>query len=245
MKKLLFTFFLTAAFFYANAQTTCVPDSVTYKYTGIYPKKLPDATTKVAYNTTIQFKFPKDTSVSGISGHIDSATIVSVVNKNNIFTYKCSNASCTYKGGQNGCVVLSGTPTDKEVGTDTLHVNVLLYVTTGFGPVQAPYSGNVTLNVVHNSAIFYQEANNSFSVDQNFPNPFSSGTEISFNMESAQPAILKVSNELGQMVYLKKLSATAGQNTVSFNRENLPSGIYFYNIQSGQNTITRRMVIKD
>jgi hypothetical protein len=243
MKKIFFTILSLFALVASNAQ--CTPDSVTYKSPGIYPKSLPDAKANVVYSQVIQFKFPKDTTVSGLTGHIDSASITSIDGMPFSFAYHCSNKSCTYKGGQNGCVQITGNPKDSQIGSKTLKVNVLAYVTSSLlGHIQIPYSGNVGLNIVANSGLFYQSAS-TIKASQNFPNPFSTNTEIQFVSASHQSAYIKVSNELGQVVYSRALTANEGLNTFSFDRNSLPAGMYFYNLQMGNEMVARSMVIKD
>ena len=127
---------------------------------------------------------------------------------------------------------------------DTAWVKVSGYPTIITQPGNFP-SDSVKFTIGRNSGFFFQNVDFGFRTYQNYPNPFNSNTEISFNSPNILPAYLVVRNELGQQVYAQKLQAVQGTNTVDFSRNNLPQGMYFYSIQTGDNIITRRMVIKD
>jgi hypothetical protein len=248
MKKLTFTLLLLCSYIFVSAQ--CTPDSVTYPGTGIHPTSLPDAVSNVSYSQTVQFKFPKDTSMNymgfPITARIDSVKIDSAKLPKS-FTYKCNSTNCLYKGGQYGCVLLTGSPVNAQIGTYNMEIyyTAHIFITSLGAPAVMSDSGKIALKIVHNSGIFYQTADNAFALSQNYPNPFSATTQITFNSGGNMNASLKVSNELGQTVFTNNIRAHEGQNIINFERAGLPSGIYFYSIQAGNDVVTRRMVIKD
>lgn len=80
------------------------------------------------------------------------------------------------------------------------------------------------------------------SLDQNTPNPFNPTTEIRFVLAEAGRVSLRLYNVRGQEVQsLIDADAPAGVNTVMLDATNLPSGVYFYRLQAGNETITRKM----
>ncbi|MEX1187850.1 MAG: T9SS type A sorting domain-containing protein [Bacteroidia bacterium] len=83
----------------------------------------------------------------------------------------------------------------------------------------------------------------SFNVVGNFPNPFSSSTEIRFNVPSRKPVKLEVRNMVGKLVLEKNINAESGLNTSIIKSDKLIPGIYFYSINDGKQAITRRMVV--
>jgi len=254
MKKIYFLLALVFVFLNVSAQAQCTPDSVNFPKDSLITPATLSATAGVTYNQTVQFRFPKDTTItqSGFTAsvHVDSVTFDSVRNFPSSFNYQCGNKTCTYRGGQYGCVLITGSPTSSQIGNYKLEVYFIAYLTGTSGILTGshftfPDSGKVTLSITHNTGIFNQPVNTSFELAQNYPNPFNSNTEISFNSPDIQPAYLIVRNELGQQVYNKEIHAVQGFNILNFNRSSLPQGMYFYSIQSGNNIITRRMVIKD
>ena len=100
-------------------------------------------------------------------------------------------------------------------------------------------------NVIEVSVVAPRE----FSLEQNFPNPFNPSTMISFSLKTDADVSLKVFNLLGQEIAtLFNGRLTAGIQQISFNAENLTSGVYFYRIDAkgidGTNfSSTKKMIL--
>jgi len=75
-------------------------------------------------------------------------------------------------------------------------------------------------------------------VSINYPNPFSSKTQIDYNLPETANVILKVYNLVGQEIStLVNSVQEKGKYTVTFNGDNLRNGLYFYSIEiKGQKT---------
>ncbi|MDP2207556.1 MAG: T9SS type A sorting domain-containing protein [Bacteroidota bacterium] len=84
-----------------------------------------------------------------------------------------------------------------------------------------------------------------FRLYQNYPNPFNPVTKLNFSLEKSGYTTLKVYNILGQAVRtLFEANAEAGKlYVVNFDASNLPSGLYFYKLQSGNNVEIKKMVL--
>ena len=83
-----------------------------------------------------------------------------------------------------------------------------------------------------------------YKLEQNFPNPFNPHTRIDYTIPNSGLVTLKVYNLLGQEVStLLNENKSAGNYTVVFNGNNLTSGIYFYQIKSGNYTETKKMLL--
>jgi hypothetical protein len=84
----------------------------------------------------------------------------------------------------------------------------------------------------------------SFSLAQNFPNPFNPTTTIQYSLPQAGNINLKIYNLLGEEVKtLADEYKEAGKHSVQFNANNLASGIYFYRIQAGSFVETKKMTL--
>jgi len=82
------------------------------------------------------------------------------------------------------------------------------------------------------------------SLEQNFPNPFNPATRIRFTLPKAGTVRLIVSNLRGQHVRtLLNRMVTSGSHELLFDGSDLPSGVYFYTLQSGKTRITRKMLL--
>jgi hypothetical protein len=83
-----------------------------------------------------------------------------------------------------------------------------------------------------------------FQLAQNYPNPFNPETEITFTLPEASNVTLTVHNILGQVVEeLVNSEMQAGNHTVSWNGNNVASGVYFYRITAGPFSDTKRMLL--
>jgi predicted esterase len=83
------------------------------------------------------------------------------------------------------------------------------------------------------------------SLLQNFPNPFNPSTEIRFSVGTDGHISLRVYDLLGrEMVILVNEKKSAGTYTVTWNAAaNIPSGVYFYHLQVGSYTDTKKLIL--
>jgi hypothetical protein len=83
-----------------------------------------------------------------------------------------------------------------------------------------------------------------FALSQNYPNPFNPTTAIAFQLPNASRVTLTVFNVLGQKVAtLVNSNMAAGSHTVSFDAKGLASGMYFYRLEAGTFTATKKMML--
>jgi photosystem II stability/assembly factor-like uncharacterized protein len=83
-----------------------------------------------------------------------------------------------------------------------------------------------------------------YSLAQNYPNPFNPTTNIVYSLHQDGFVSLKVYNAAGEEV--KRLvngNETAGRYNLNFNASGLPSGIYFYRLESGGFTSVKKMIL--
>ncbi|MCA0447035.1 MAG: T9SS type A sorting domain-containing protein [Bacteroidetes bacterium] len=83
-----------------------------------------------------------------------------------------------------------------------------------------------------------------FALQQNYPNPFNPVTVITYQLASKGNVELRVFDMLGREVKtLVNQVKEAGNYSVDFSAENLPSGVYFYRLNAGNFSETRKMTI--
>lgn len=84
----------------------------------------------------------------------------------------------------------------------------------------------------------------SYFLSQNYPNPFNPTTTISYSILKNGMVIIKVFDILGtEVAELVNEVKEAGSYSVKFNASNLPSGIYFYSLNSGNFSQTKKLVL--
>jgi len=83
-----------------------------------------------------------------------------------------------------------------------------------------------------------------YSLEQNYPNPFNPSATIEYSIPVAGTVSLKVFNVLGkEITTLVNGEMNAGNYSVQFDASRLVSGIYFYQLRSGNFTETKRMLL--
>lgn len=86
----------------------------------------------------------------------------------------------------------------------------------------------------------------SFSLEQNFPNPFNPSTTIRFEMKEGSTVKLEIFNSLGERVEeLVNGYLPEGMHEYIFNAagKNLASGVYYYSLSSKKESLAKGMVL--
>jgi hypothetical protein len=95
---------------------------------------------------------------------------------------------------------------------------------------------------VHDSPL---ETARTFNLLQNYPNPFNSTTLINYELTVNSIVTLKVFNVLGKeiAILVNAEMKAKGQHIVQFNASGISSGVYFYRLETGENTQEKRLVL--
>ncbi|MDR3625306.1 MAG: T9SS type A sorting domain-containing protein [Ignavibacteriaceae bacterium] len=128
----------------------------------------------------------------------------------------------------NGNILISGGTTSSDYYTNFNPVDSTIIIT-----------GSVT-------GVNDKQANlpSQFSLSQNYPNPFNPVTIINYSVPKSGIVTISIYDILGREVKaLVNEEKTPGNYSVQFNGSNLSSGIYFYHMQSGNFTQTKKLVL--
>jgi photosystem II stability/assembly factor-like uncharacterized protein len=117
--------------------------------------------------------------------------------------------------------------------------------------VAVGFSGNIIssisdhiVSVEYSNIIDLNTSSINYLLLQNYPNPFNPTTKIRFSILHSSNVILKVFDILGREVAtLVNEEKPAREYEVEFNAANLPSGIYFYQLNAGNFSETKKMVL--
>ncbi len=83
-----------------------------------------------------------------------------------------------------------------------------------------------------------------YALRQNYPNPFNPTTTINYQLPSSSHVTLKVYDVLGrELVTLANENKTAGVYQTTFDGSRFSSGVYFYRIQAGDFTSTKKFTL--
>ncbi|MCK4359339.1 MAG: T9SS type A sorting domain-containing protein, partial [Candidatus Cloacimonetes bacterium] len=81
-------------------------------------------------------------------------------------------------------------------------------------------------------------------LNQNYPNPFSSTTSISYYLPKSDNMKLQIYNARGQLVEtLVDNHETVGNHSLIWDVKNLSSGIYFYKLTTKDKTFIKKMIL--
>jgi hypothetical protein len=83
-----------------------------------------------------------------------------------------------------------------------------------------------------------------FKLHSNFPNPFNPSTRIIYQIPEMSYVTLKVYDVLGNEIeILVNEEKATGSYELTWYAENLPSGVYFYQLQAGEFIQTKKMLL--
>jgi len=83
-----------------------------------------------------------------------------------------------------------------------------------------------------------------YALSQNYPNPFNPSTKIKYSVPQLSNVIIKVFDILGNEIEtLVNEEKGIGIYEITWISENLPSGIYFYQLRAGSFVATKKMIL--
>ena len=83
-----------------------------------------------------------------------------------------------------------------------------------------------------------------FTLKQNYPNPFNPTTKIEYFLPTNEQVTIKVLDVLGRIIVtLLEEKQTEGHHEIEFNANEYTSGIYFYQMQAGSFSQTKKMLL--
>ena len=106
----------------------------------------------------------------------------------------------------------------------------------------------LTVNYTFTTAVENENAKNEFpetlTLIQNYPNPFNPVTTIGYYLRKNGNVKITIYNSSGEQVRILKDSyQTTGYNEVVFSADNIATGIYYYELQMGEYSVTKRMLL--
>jgi len=128
-----------------------------------------------------------------------------------------------------------------QVPTRPDWVNIYLADNNGTSPEQGrEIPGKIYTNLGKSA----NEKPTEFLIQQNYPNPFNPSTTINFSIPNTDIVSIEVYDVLGKKITVlvneKKLS---GLHSIKWETQNVPSGLYFCRIQTGEFVHTIKMML--
>ncbi len=86
--------------------------------------------------------------------------------------------------------------------------------------------------------------NTNYKLSQNYPNPFNPNTILSYQLKENCFVNLTVYNSIGEsVIQLVNQQQDQGNHSIEFNAANLPSGIYYYKLQTDKYSDVKKMIL--
>jgi hypothetical protein len=106
------------------------------------------------------------------------------------------------------------------------------------------YGMPIIRNTLMTNMADQQTVPSTFQLLQNYPNPFNPSTKIKYSVPQSSNVDLKVYDILGNEIeILVSEEKPIGTYEVTWYAENLPSGVYFYQLKAGSFLETRKMLL--
>lgn len=159
--------------------------------------------------------------------------------------YRSRNNTSNYTRLPNGFIPGAGTTTvpqdysvvDSNAATGLWYYRLRQLNQNGTGNWLEEISVQVVTSVSEEKPLAYR-------LEQNYPNPFNPSTKIRYSIKAHGSTTLKVFNLLGREVAtLVDKRQDAGSYAVDWDAAGLPSGVYFYKLESGSFTETRKLML--
>ncbi len=139
----------------------------------------------------------------------------------------------------------SYSPANSTAYTDTIYGAGTYYYRIRSENASGSSAYTDSVNVVISSvAIDENKKPKNYVLEQNYPNPFNPSTMINYHIAKDGYTRLDVYNVVGSKVAsLVDGIKSAGSYSVQFSGSEVPSGLYFYKLESGGYSFTKKMLI--
>jgi len=223
--------------FFLHFETDTIPDSSNVKIYFINSEIPPDTIVQNFYfrtNDSTQFTFPHRGQIIS-PNNPDTIRWETNLNEQVTLTYTTDDSNfvqITQLGFNISAKTFIWTP-----GFSSNYIR--LRISTSKGIIESAAFSTQTTIVNENDASPFQ-----LFLSQNYPNPFSSTTTISYSLPAPEPVTLRVYNSLGEEVAtLANGREDAGNHSVVFRSDDLQSGMYFYRLTAGKDVQSGMMAV--
>jgi hypothetical protein len=242
MKKILYTslLFILCLTYKTNAQTwPCSPDP-NLTYNGISPEVLPNAMAGYEYWSTLSFKIPRDSSISGIAITIDSAKFIYATGKPQGFDFTCNTPECVWAGGTKGCALFYG-KADSTLTDSVAEYPMKIYTLTWFRFTGATdqfsridSATNYKFRIVKYNGISELSTYTHLTA---YPNPTQGKVTIELRDIQDELNELLIVDVFGKVVFKEKLTKpNQFLTSLSFDLSEYQAGLYLVSLTSGNKT---------
>lgn len=212
-------------------------------YSFTFTIKITDSITVKLFGNTVTL--PLDSVVIAKTGGITGMPVG--------INYACNPPSCAFPKNTLNCVIISGTTaTSNAIKDYSLQITGKAYnfLAPGGQEIKFPgpdFPGEYLVKVLAASdpkcISAVQNLNAEISAMTSSPNPFGLNTQITIESNISGLFQFDVMDLMGKNVFHTPLSIQAGTNSLEFNADNLPNGIYIYSLSKGNKVMSNKFIV--
>ena len=244
--KRIFTLLVLLSFM-SLGYSQCEPDTTqTELYTPTESEGLPPGEVTIPYEAIISLNVPVDTTILNITATVDSMVLIDVTGLPPSFSYDCTPPSCSFPGGEFGCILVSGLALDNsEAGSWDIEAEFVFYAKApGFPATTLPYTltgYTIELDSVAVGIPEIDTRNLEFFID---PNPITKNAKLQFELPQNGLYNVKVYSLLGAEVANHTLQGSKGRNYFALGDFSDRSGVYFVSLKQANYSRSMRFVVR-
>lgn len=223
-------------------QAQCVPDT-TYSGPGFYTNDgdstLDQAHLNGPYSENVTLYVPNTYDIGGFNVNVDSVKIEGITGLPDGIGSACNPTSCFWIGGDTGCVLISGTPSNSaQLGNNPLTISMRYFgLGTSVTEDVTVFSIELVDTTQSNTSITDLSLNKGLKI---YPNPANNKLNVFFGAES-DIQDLHIINITGQTVWF---NSDDNKNHFSIDSSKLPVGLYFYRFKTSGDHQSLKLVIE-
>lgn len=173
---------------------------------------------------------------------VDSASLSQVIGLPDGLSFECNSpltTPCTFLGGDEGCGVISGIPT--EGGIFELDIVVIIHFTSILGPSSLPISQEgYRIQINDPLSLTESETVNEFNL---YPNPASTSFDMKFDASSSGIGSVTVMDIVGKKIFQEEYHVNQGFNSFEIAVNDFPEGTYLVRLDLPNASKTTRLVV--
>ena len=223
-----------ATFDFGDELWGVAPDTIT---------NLNDGQINSVYAQQVDVLVPENSEAFGIpfTIDVDSASLFQVSGLPDGLTFECNSpltTPCTWLGGEQGCGVISGIPT--EAGVFELDIQVrVFYTLVQAASIDVDVEG-YRIEISDPLSDGLTESDTEFIL---YPNPARTDFEVRFNYDHSEEIRIVVYDIVGKETLSVKHYAQPGENKFNIPIEELREGTYLVRIEGLNQSTTKRLVV--
>lgn len=200
--------------------------------------------TYFAQNISVVDTLDADLDWSALHPGYSDRSYTTSVSENGVITFKFTNINLPWKS-QYGDVMSSGMiaytikrKRNLPQGTQFKNTAAIYF------DYNAPVITNTTINTLNDVLAFVDEKTWLDNTDVVlYPNPTTDKLSIAINSKKSTKGLINVLDITGKVLYTQTIDFEIGKNIISQSTTELPSGIYFVQVKSDEQLVTKKLVV--